>query len=151
GRSPSSPCSCRAKDAARLHEELMGRLVGMGRGAWYGQGPRATSARSCGARHPGPPQSAACDPGETPRPMKPDVRKLFDLSRCREYKRPSPLVPVNGLAEQSESWFANRTHLSRHFDVKVPELLVYDGDSLHQRIDEGGEVTVDYLAERLGL
>jgi pimeloyl-ACP methyl ester carboxylesterase len=83
--------------------------------------------------------------------MKPDVRKLFDLRRFREYRRPSPLVLINGLAEQSESWFANRTHLSRYFDVKVPELLVYDGDSLHQRIDEGGEVTVDYLAERLGL
>lgn len=81
--------------------------------------------------------------------MKPDVRKLFDLSRLHTYKRPSPLILINGLAEQSESWFANRSHWSRHFDVKVPELLVYDGDSLHKRIDEGGEVTVDYLTERL--
>lgn len=81
--------------------------------------------------------------------MKPDVRKLFDLSRFNSYKRPAPLILINGLAEQSESWFANRTHWSRHFDVKVPELLVYDGETLHKRIDEGGEVTVDYLAERL--
>jgi pimeloyl-ACP methyl ester carboxylesterase len=81
--------------------------------------------------------------------MKPDVRKLFDLNRFHAYKRPSPLILVNGLAEQSESWFANRTHWSRHFDVKVPELLVYDGDSLHKRIDEGGEVTIDYLTDRL--
>lgn len=82
--------------------------------------------------------------------MNPAVRKFFDLSRLHAYKRPAPLILVNGLAEQSESWFANRIHWSRQFDVKVPELLVYDGDSLHRHIDAGGEVTVDYLAERLG-
>ena len=52
-------------------------------------------------------------------------------------------------AEQSETWFANRTSLSRHFDVKVPEILVYDGASLHDWIDSGGDVTIDYLAGRL--
>jgi abhydrolase domain-containing protein 6 len=81
--------------------------------------------------------------------MNSNVRKLFDLHRLREYKRPSPLILVNGLAEQSESWFANRRQLSRHFDVKVPEILVYDGDSLHRWIDGGGEVTIEYLADRL--
>lgn len=81
--------------------------------------------------------------------MRPDVRKLFDLHRFHGYKRPDPLILINGLAEQSESWFANRAAWSRHFDVKVPELLVYDGESLHQRIDEGGEITVDYLTDRL--
>ena len=81
--------------------------------------------------------------------MNPKVRNLFDLKRLNGYKRPSPLILVNGLAEQSESWFANRRHLSRHFDVKVPEILVYDGDSLHRHIDGGGDVTVDYLADRL--
>ena len=81
--------------------------------------------------------------------MNASVRKLFDLNLLHSYKRPSPLILVNGLAEQSESWFANRVHWSRHFDVKVPEILVYDGDSLHQRIDDGGEITVDYLTDRL--
>jgi pimeloyl-ACP methyl ester carboxylesterase len=81
--------------------------------------------------------------------MNPSVRKLFDLHRLNSYKRPAPLILVNGLAEQSESWFANRTHWTRHFDVKVPEILVYDGDSLHRRIDDGGEITVDYLTDRL--
>jgi pimeloyl-ACP methyl ester carboxylesterase len=81
--------------------------------------------------------------------MNPSVRKLSDLLRLHAYKRPAPLVLVNGLAEQSESWFANRTFWSRHFDVKVPELLVYDGPSLHRRIDAGGDITVDYLADRL--
>lgn len=83
--------------------------------------------------------------------MKPKVRNLFDINRLHAYERPAPLILVNGLAEQSESWFANRRSWSRHFDVKVPEILVYDGDSLHRRIDEGGEVTVDYLADRLAL
>ena len=81
--------------------------------------------------------------------MNANVRKFFDLNRFRSYQRPSPLVLVNGLAEQSESWFANVGNWTRHFDVKVPELLVYDGDSLHRRIEEGGEVTVDYLTDRL--
>jgi pimeloyl-ACP methyl ester carboxylesterase len=83
--------------------------------------------------------------------MNPTVRKFFDLHRFRTYRRPTPLVLVNGLAEQSESWFANRVAWSRHFDVKVPEILVYDGGSLHRRIEEGGEVTVDYLTDRLAL
>ena len=81
--------------------------------------------------------------------MTSSVRKLFDLKRLNAYRRPTPLILVNGLAEQSESWFPNRTSWSRHFDVKVPEVLVYDGDSLHRHIDNGGEVTVDYLTERL--
>ncbi len=81
--------------------------------------------------------------------MHPRVRALFDLQRLRTYKRPSPLILVNGLAEQSESWFANRVEWSRNFDVKVPEILVYDGESIQKRIEAGGEITVGYLAERL--
>jgi pimeloyl-ACP methyl ester carboxylesterase len=83
--------------------------------------------------------------------MAADVRKWFDLPRLlHHYKRRMPLILVNGLAEQSESWFANKTYLTRHFDVKVPEILVYDGATLHQWIKSGGEVTVDYLADQLG-
>jgi abhydrolase domain-containing protein 6 len=83
--------------------------------------------------------------------MSPNVRKWFDLpGLLHTYKRRMPLVLVNGLAEQPESWFANRVHLSRQFDLKVPEILVYDGDALHQWIDSAGAVTVDYLADRLG-
>jgi pimeloyl-ACP methyl ester carboxylesterase len=82
--------------------------------------------------------------------MAPNMRKWFELPPLlNSYKRRPPLVLINGLAEQSESWFGNRVYLSRHFDVKVPEILVYDGDPLHHWIDSGGEVTVDYLAKRL--
>lgn len=77
-------------------------------------------------------------------------RPFFNLPiPLHQYRRATPLVLVNGLAEQAESWFANRTHLGRFFDVKTPELLVYDGEALHRHIDGGGEVTVDYLVERL--
>ena len=82
--------------------------------------------------------------------MNANVRKLFDLGRFQSDVHRAPLVLVNGLAEQSESWFANRRHWCRHFDVKVPEILVYDGDSLQRRIERGEEITVDYLADRLG-
>jgi abhydrolase domain-containing protein 6 len=82
--------------------------------------------------------------------MTATVSNWFDLADLlHAYKRQAPLVLVNGLAEQPESWFANRAALSRHFDLKVPELLVYDGDSLHERIDSGGEINVEYLAGRL--
>ena len=81
--------------------------------------------------------------------MNATVRHLFEMTRLSRDQGSSPLVLVNGLAEQSESWFANRRQLARHFDVKVPEILVYDGDSLHRHIEAGGEVTVDYLADRL--
>jgi pimeloyl-ACP methyl ester carboxylesterase len=80
------------------------------------------------------------------------MRKWFELPRLlHTYKRRMPLVLVNGLAEQSESWFANKVHLSRHFDLKVPEILVYDGEALQRYFESGGEVTIPYLAERLAL
>lgn len=83
--------------------------------------------------------------------MNANVRRLFDLNRFQGDDQRAPLILVNGLAEQSESWFANRRHWSRHFDVKVPEILVYDGDSLHRRIERGETITVDYLVDRLGV
>ena len=81
--------------------------------------------------------------------MNPSVRNLLDLHRLHAFDKSRPLILVNGLAEQSVCWFANRRSWSRHFDVKIPELLVYDGASLHRHIDAGGEVTIDYLTERL--
>ena len=83
--------------------------------------------------------------------MNPNVRNFFDIHRLVGYRRQQPLILVNGLAEQAESWFANRRALMRHFDVKTPEILVYDGVTLHRRINSGGEVSVDYLADRLAI
>ncbi|MFI5458811.1 MAG: alpha/beta fold hydrolase [Isosphaerales bacterium] len=82
--------------------------------------------------------------------MFPNVRERFDVPDLpHPDKRSIPLVLVNGLAEQPESWFANRAYLSRDFDLKVPEILVYDGDALHERIESGGEISVGYLTDRL--
>lgn len=80
---------------------------------------------------------------------KPRVGQLFSLTLLKKYKRRPPVILVNGLAEQSESWFCNRPNWSKYFDLKIPELLVYDGDALHEHIDAGGDVTIGYLAERL--
>jgi pimeloyl-ACP methyl ester carboxylesterase len=67
------------------------------------------------------------------------------------YARRQPLVLINGLAEQSESWFRNQAFWRRYFDVHLPNLLVYDGPALHQRIEEGLPISVDYLVEQLRL
>jgi abhydrolase domain-containing protein 6 len=75
----------------------------------------------------------------------------FWLPRSRRdvYARREPLVLLNGLAEQAESWFRNLPFWQRHFDVYLPNLLVYDGAVLHRRIDEGLPITVEYLVEQL--
>ena len=84
---------------------------------------------------------------ESPPAMPRRVLPWINLPRPRIDR--APLVLVNGLAEQSESWFANERHLARRFDLKVPEILMYGGDALHRWIDAGREVTVGYLADRL--
>jgi pimeloyl-ACP methyl ester carboxylesterase len=65
------------------------------------------------------------------------------------YVRRPPLVLINGLAEQAESWYRNVDCWRRHFDVYTPNLLAYDGDALHARIAAGGSVSIDYLVGQL--
>jgi pimeloyl-ACP methyl ester carboxylesterase len=69
--------------------------------------------------------------------------------RPRSYGRKTPLVLINGLAEQAESWYRNHWYWRRYFDVFMPNLLVYDGPILHNRIEQGLPITVDYLVEQL--
>ena len=71
------------------------------------------------------------------------------LDPPHSYARRQPLVLLNGLAEQAESWFGNHPFWRRHFDVYMPNLLVYDGPALHRRIENGLPITVDYLVEQL--
>ncbi len=78
------------------------------------------------------------------------LRSLKDYCRPHPYARRMPLVLMNGLAEQAESWFRNHRYWRRHFDVHMPNLLVYDGDSLHRRIGADQPISVDYLVEQLG-
>jgi pimeloyl-ACP methyl ester carboxylesterase len=71
--------------------------------------------------------------------------------QAHSYARRQPLVLINGLSEQAESWFRNHWFWRRFFDVHMPNVLAYDGDALHRRIDEGLPVSVDYLVEQLHL
>lgn len=71
------------------------------------------------------------------------------LAARAAYMRRSPLVLVNGLAEQAETWFANTPVWRQHFDVHTPALAPYDGPVLHERIDRGEPIDVDFLVERL--
>jgi pimeloyl-ACP methyl ester carboxylesterase len=65
------------------------------------------------------------------------------------YGRQRALVLLNGLAEQPETWFRNHRFWRRHFDVSMPNLFAYDGSVLHQRIEAGLPITVDFLVEQL--
>jgi pimeloyl-ACP methyl ester carboxylesterase len=65
------------------------------------------------------------------------------------YFRTSPLILINGLAEQSESWYHNRANWQQHFEVHTPGILVYDGPILQQRLAGQLPISVAYLKERL--
>src|SRR5262249_37935683 len=65
------------------------------------------------------------------------------------YARRPPLILINGLAEQAESWFCNLPAWRKHFDVHLPNLLVYEGTALHRRIDAGQPISIDYLVDQL--
>lgn len=66
-----------------------------------------------------------------------------------KYARRPPLVLVNGLAEQAESWFRNVPAWSESYSVHQPNLLAYRGDALHRRIGSGEPVDVEWLVGRL--
>jgi len=65
------------------------------------------------------------------------------------YHRASPLVLINGLAEQGESWYRNREDWQRQFNVHTPGVLVYDGPVLQQRLASRQPITVGFLKDRL--
>ena len=74
---------------------------------------------------------------------------LIERLRPKAYGRRPPLVLINGLAEQHESWFRNRRFWGRHFDLYAPNILVYDGPALHRRIDAREPISVEYLVGEL--
>ena len=78
------------------------------------------------------------------------LQTWFERFKSHGYARRQPLVLLNGLAEQAESWFRNAPFWRRHFDVYLPNLLVYDGPALHRRINAGLPISVDYT-QRGGL
>jgi pimeloyl-ACP methyl ester carboxylesterase len=65
------------------------------------------------------------------------------------YGRQHSLVLINGLAEQPETWFRNHRAWRRHFDVSMPNLFPFEGSVVHQRIEAGLPISVDFLVEQL--
>jgi pimeloyl-ACP methyl ester carboxylesterase len=82
--------------------------------------------------------------------MKTVLDRARDLLRpSLDYRRQEPLVLINGLAEQPESWFCNWRHWQEHFDVKMPEFLVYDGEALQARVAGDLPLSVPYFTDQL--
>lgn len=63
--------------------------------------------------------------------------------------RRQTVVLLNGLAEQCSTWYRNVDAWREHLDLHVPELAPYDGDAVHDRIDQGEPIDVPYLVDRL--
>lgn len=83
--------------------------------------------------------------------MVQSLRSWLGRFQPHAYARRRPLVLINGLAEQAESWYRNAWYWRRRFDVHMPNILAYGGAALHRRIDAGQPITVDYLVEQLHL
>ncbi len=81
--------------------------------------------------------------------MPSPLKGFFERLTPKHYGRKHPLVLINGLAEQAESWYRNRKFWSRHFDVHSPNILAYEGEALHRRLAAKEPVTVDYLVQQL--
>jgi pimeloyl-ACP methyl ester carboxylesterase len=65
------------------------------------------------------------------------------------FQRRAPLVLINGLAEQGETWYRSAGLWREHFDVYIPHLAAYDSALLHRRIEQGLSIDIEYLVEQL--
>jgi pimeloyl-ACP methyl ester carboxylesterase len=81
--------------------------------------------------------------------MQTPLNGFLDRFRPRQYGRKFPLVLINGLAEQAETWYRNRKFWGRFFEVHSPNILAYEGPALHRRITARQAITVDYLVQQL--
>lgn len=79
------------------------------------------------------------------------LRALVGHRRPDAYGRREPLVLLNGLAEQAESWYRNQRYWRRYFDVHVPNIIAYEGAALHRRIDQDQSISVGFLVQQLHL
>ena len=81
--------------------------------------------------------------------MLQQLLSLLGIRPSDAYRRTNPLILVNGLAEQGESWYLNQREWQKHYAVHLPGVLVYDGPVMQQRLEDGKPVTIDFLTERL--
>jgi len=77
------------------------------------------------------------------------IRKLLGVPSADTYRRSQPLILVNGLAEQGESWYLNRNSWQKHFDVHAPGVLVYDGGVMQERLARREPIDIGFLTDRL--
>ena len=76
---------------------------------------------------------------------------LWNRVSLPRYERKPGLVLINGLAEQAETWFRNLPEWRNHFEIFLPNLLTFEGETLQQRIEQGLPLSVDYLVDQLHL
>ncbi len=77
------------------------------------------------------------------------ILKLLGLPPSDGYRRAQPLILVNGLAEQGESWYLNRSVWQKHYDVHSPGVLVYDGPVMQERLAGREPINISFLTDRL--
>ncbi len=77
------------------------------------------------------------------------ILKMLGVPSPDTYRRFQPLILVNGLAEQGESWYLNRNSWQKHFDVHSPGVLVYDGGVMQERLAKRKAIDIDFLTDRL--
>jgi pimeloyl-ACP methyl ester carboxylesterase len=81
--------------------------------------------------------------------MLQQILKSLGIHSPDAYRRVQPLILVNGLAEQGESWYLNRTAWQKHYDVHSPGVLVYDGPIMQDRLAGREPINISFLTERL--
>ena len=80
------------------------------------------------------------------------LQKIFNslgIQSTDAYRRSQPLILVNGLAEQAESWYLNRSVWQKHYELHSPGLLVYDGAVLQERLARREPINIAFLTDRL--
>lgn len=77
------------------------------------------------------------------------ILNLLGVPPRDPYRRARPLVLINGLAEQGESWYQNRQYWQNYYDVHAPGVLVYDGPVMQARLADELPITIDFLTSRL--
>ena len=81
--------------------------------------------------------------------MLQQILNLLGIPSSDAYRRAQPLILVNGLAEQGESWYLNRNVWQKHYDVHSPGVLVYDGPVMQERLAGGEPINLNFLTDRL--
>ncbi len=74
--------------------------------------------------------------------LKQILKQLIQVN----FKKKDPLVLVNGLAEQYESWFFNVPFLTEHFTVHCPNLFLYQTEAF---FSEFKKISVEWVEKRL--